>query len=595
MEMATMVRAFADAAGPLVISTLWQGAALALALALCLRLTPRIAAADRFRVWGAGFAALVALPFLPKLFSFFHSFLSTDSVAPAASLPASAAAAPHAWLSLDPRWSLAIAAVWLAASLMRAIDLGVHALRLRRLWKRAVPLGEDSSGAKAQFNFLAGDAGTKVPAYQVPEDPAYQGPAYQGPEVPAYPVPAYQVPAYPAPAYPVPGYQAPEICTTRDLDRPSVIGFFAPRILIPEWLLERLTAAELEQVILHEAEHLRRRDDWINLLQKLCLVLFPLNPALAWMERRLCSEREMACDEGVVRRTQAPRAYALCLASLAERGLEHRAEALSLGAWQRRPELVDRVHRILRRGPGLHPAAARALLGVMGCGLVFGSVELARCPQVVAFAARPAAPNVAAMNADSMVDGRPVRGFHAINAMAQVHTRAELAQARLAQRRSSATKERVKWSPTLATVKTREDGARSVLAKADVSRRPAAGDALADAAVPAAAEPQQWIVYTAWEQVESTSSVSTPASGPAPEQASDAPRVARRYTVTQLILRVYPAGAMQTGATKGDATKASATRPTASKTGMGTVSSTVPMVPLPAAIPIRGGWLVIQL
>ncbi len=574
MEMATMVRAFADAAGPLVISTLWQGAALALALALCLRLTPRIAAADRFRVWGAGFAALVALPFLPKLFSFFHSFLSTDSVAPAASLPASAAAAPHAWLSLDPRWSLAIAAVWLAASLVRAIDLGVHALRLRRLWKRAVPLGEDSSGAKAQFNFLAGDAGTKVPAYQVP---------------------AYPVPAYPAPAYPVPGYQAPEICTTRDLDRPSVIGFFAPRILIPEWLLERLTAAELEQVILHEAEHLRRRDDWINLLQKLCLVLFPLNPALAWMERRLCSEREMACDEGVVRRTQAPRAYALCLASLAERGLEHRAEALSLGAWQRRPELVDRVHRILRRGPGLHPAAARALLGVMGCGLVFGSVELARCPQVVAFVARPAAPNVAAMNADSMVDGRPVRGFHAINAMAQVHTRAELAQARLAQRRSSATKERVKWSPTFATVKTREDGARSVLAKADVSRRPAAGDALADAAVPAAAEPQQWIVYTAWEQVESTSSVSTPASGPALEQASDAPRVARRYTVTQLILRVYPARAMQTGATKGDATKASATRPTASKTGMGTVSSTVPMVPLPAAIPIRGGWLVIQL
>ena len=62
-----LVRAFADAAGPLAISALWQGAALALALALCLRLTPRIAAADRFRVWAAGFAALVALPFLPAL------------------------------------------------------------------------------------------------------------------------------------------------------------------------------------------------------------------------------------------------------------------------------------------------------------------------------------------------------------------------------------------------------------------------------------------------------------------------------------------------------------------------------------------------
>ena len=134
-----------------------------------------------------------------------------------------------------------------------------------------------------------------------------------------------------------------------------MIGFLAPRILIPEWLFARLTPGELEQVVLHEAEHLRRRDDWTNLLQKLSLVLFPLNPALAWMERRLCREREMACDEGVVRRTQAPRAYAACLTSLAERGLQRRVQALSLGAFERRPELVHRVHSILRRRQALHP------------------------------------------------------------------------------------------------------------------------------------------------------------------------------------------------------------------------------------------------
>ena len=112
-----------------------------------------------------------------------------------------------------------------------------------------------------------------------------------------------------------------EICTTTTLQRPSVIGFLKPRILIPDWLFARLTAGELEQIVLHEAEHLRRRDDWTNLLQKLCLVLFPLNPALVWIERRLCREREMACDEGVIKITHAPRAYASCLARLAERGL----------------------------------------------------------------------------------------------------------------------------------------------------------------------------------------------------------------------------------------------------------------------------------
>ncbi len=129
---------------------------------------------------------------------------------------------------------------------------------------------------------------------------------------------------------------AAQVCTTTELDRPSVIGFFAPRILIPEWLYARLTREELEHVILHESEHLRRYDDWINLAQKLCLVVFPLNPALAWMERRLCREREMACDDGVVRATQAPRAYAACLASLAERGLNgSRRRYLALFHWAR--------------------------------------------------------------------------------------------------------------------------------------------------------------------------------------------------------------------------------------------------------------------
>ena len=171
---------------------------------------------------------------------------------------------------LDSRWGFAIAALWLAASAFRAAELAFHSLRLRRLWRARLRL--KSKGIFARCSL---------------------------PQLPARRI---------------------EICTTRDLDRPSVIGFFAPRILIPEWLFSRLTPGELEQVVLHEAEHLRRRDDWTQSAAEAFLVLFPLNPALAWMERRLCREREMACDEGVVRRTQAPRAYAACLASLAERG-----------------------------------------------------------------------------------------------------------------------------------------------------------------------------------------------------------------------------------------------------------------------------------
>ena len=297
-------------------------------------------------LWAAGFAVVAGLPFLPL-------FVHSSGASAAARYSRSGSKAVDAPVEIGYRWAFIIAAVWLAASTFRAGELAFHTLRLRRLWKGATPVG----------------AGVEIGA-ALTRGFAKCWPRFRARRI--------------------------EICTTRDLDCPSVIGFFAPRILIPEWLFSRLTPGELEQVVLHETEHLRRRDDWTNLLQKLSLVLFPLNPALAWMERRLCREREMACDEGVVRRTQAPRAYAACLTTLAERGLQQRellrrAHALSLGAFTRRPELVHRVHSILRRKRALNPLAAGALVGVVGFGLVVGAVELSRSPQLVAFVAAPEA------------------------------------------------------------------------------------------------------------------------------------------------------------------------------------------------------------
>src|SRR5882757_4682194 len=172
-------------------------------------------------------------------------------------------------IHLDSHWSVAIVVVWLALSLFRAGDLILHALRLRSLRKRSTVV-ETSCDVLTACTDL----------------------------------------------------RRVQLCTSPDVDRPSVIGFFSPRILIPAWLFDQLSPVELEQVLLHELEHLRRGDDWLNLLQKLSLVLFPLNPVLVWIERRLCYERELACDDGVLRRTKAPKAYATCLTSLAERGLD---------------------------------------------------------------------------------------------------------------------------------------------------------------------------------------------------------------------------------------------------------------------------------
>ena len=136
--------------------------------------------------------------------------------------------------------------------------------------------------------------------------------------------------------------------------------------------------------MLHELGHLRRWDDWINLLQKLSLVVVPLNPVLIWIERRLCLERELACDDDVLRLTKAPKAYATCLTNLAEHRLGRRAAALSLGAWERQSELVRRVHSILRGGQGMGRMQARVVLS--GCSGSAGRIGGAGgCPQLVSF------------------------------------------------------------------------------------------------------------------------------------------------------------------------------------------------------------------
>ena len=261
------LQTFSESAAGTLVSSVWQGMVLAAAIWICLRMLPKLGAATRFAIWVAAFGVLVVLPLVRLPHGSASRVLTSHNLAQGSLV--------HA----DVRWSLALTVLWLAASLYRAVGLAMNGWKLRGLWRRAVPV-EVNAGVAS----LLADGGRNV-----------------------------------------------EICTSEELERPSLIGFFSPRIVIPRWLLERLSEAELRQIVMHEMEHLRRGDDWINLLQKLSLVVFPLNPALLWIERRLCLERELACDAGVIRATGAPKAYATCLTTLAERSLDRRVAAFDAG------------------------------------------------------------------------------------------------------------------------------------------------------------------------------------------------------------------------------------------------------------------------
>lgn len=89
---------------------------------------------------------------------------------------------------------------------------------------------------------------------------------------------------------------------TNELDSPATWGLGRPVLLLPEGLVQKLSASELRWVLLHEFAHLARRDHWIELFQQIVQVAFFFHPA-AWFSNRILREqREIACDEAALAR-----------------------------------------------------------------------------------------------------------------------------------------------------------------------------------------------------------------------------------------------------------------------------------------------------
>ena len=198
------------------------------------------------------------------------------------------------------------------------------------------------------------------------------------------------------------------LCVSDEVEVPTAIGLLRPAVVLPRWVIEELSAAELNQILLHELAHLRRFDDWTNLAQKIVKALFFFHPAVWWIERKISLEREMACDDAVLEETENPRAYAECLAHLAEKTFVQRSIALAQAALGKMRQTSLRVAQILsgdRKGAtgrswklGVPVLAGFAVVCVAG---------IARAPRLVAFSdgGTSVSPNAARVSFDA---GSPI-------------------------------------------------------------------------------------------------------------------------------------------------------------------------------------------
>jgi beta-lactamase regulating signal transducer with metallopeptidase domain len=191
---------------------------------------------------------------------------------------------------------------------------------------------------------------------------------------------------------------------------PAAIGFFSPAIVLPQWLVEEGAEPDLKHVVLHELAHLKRRDNWTNLLQKVIKALLFFHPAVWWMEHRVSLDREMACDDAVLARTGSPRVYAELLARIAEKSFVRRQIELAQAVVGRLRQLSTRVARILDpKRPTSNRVWKPAVPAVMALAIISGA-GLSWVPHLVQVGSREGDKVVATNMASAAEEFKPAAG-----------------------------------------------------------------------------------------------------------------------------------------------------------------------------------------
>ncbi len=149
----------------------------------------------------------------------------------------------------------------------------------------------------------------------------------------------------------------------RHIDGPFVIGALRSVVYLPMSALTSLSPDQLDAVLAHELEHVRRADYLWNLVQSLIETLFFFHPAVWWLGAQLREQRELCCDDAAVSLCRDPLTYATALLSLEEQRREPRL-AMALNGHGAGRTLVSRVARVLGDGQKTskgRPTAAYAL------------------------------------------------------------------------------------------------------------------------------------------------------------------------------------------------------------------------------------------
>jgi beta-lactamase regulating signal transducer with metallopeptidase domain len=154
---------------------------------------------------------------------------------------------------------------------------------------------------------------------------------------------------------------------SQESEVPLAVGWRRPKILLPVdcrcW-----TAGKRRVVLAHELSHVARHDVFWQVVARLACAVYWFHP-LAWLaERRMRVERELACDDAVLRSGSQPDQYAAVLLDVAAAISRRPPAGAAVIAMACRHPIQRRIRAILQ--PGLNrlpvgPRTGRLLLAAV--------------------------------------------------------------------------------------------------------------------------------------------------------------------------------------------------------------------------------------
>jgi beta-lactamase regulating signal transducer with metallopeptidase domain len=167
------------------------------------------------------------------------------------------------------------------------------------------------------------------------------------------------------------------------VDVPAVLGWLRPIVLAPVAALSGLPPEHVEALLAHELAHIRRNDYLVNLLQSVVETVLFYHPAVWWVSAQIRSEREHCCDDLAIAVTGDVLTYARALAGLEVCRPSHARVALAADGGS----LLQRIARLIDPARAQHtlprPAAAWALSALLAIGV--GTLAMRATAQVQSY------------------------------------------------------------------------------------------------------------------------------------------------------------------------------------------------------------------